>query len=97
MSAAKFLQLLMTRGMLDDATVAKLQQQVSDRKRRVTAESIAKVLVEQGHLTKYQATKLVGEVTTGAETVADVPSPAGQDSAAASPPESDAELGLAPE
>ncbi|MFV1969011.1 MAG: PQQ-binding-like beta-propeller repeat protein, partial [Pirellulaceae bacterium] len=67
MSAARFLQLLEKSGMLDEATIAELHQQVADSAHRVTAESVAKVLVDKGHLTKFQATRLVGEATTDSD------------------------------
>jgi outer membrane protein assembly factor BamB/TolA-binding protein len=67
MSAARFLKLLEDSGMLDDATISELRDQIADAKHRVTAESIAKALVDKGHLTKFQATRLVGQATEGEE------------------------------
>lgn len=67
MSAKKLLDMLERNGLLEDAVMADLRKQVADGKGKVTAETIAKVLVDKGHLTKFQATKLVGEATAGEE------------------------------
>lgn len=67
MSATRLLQLLESRGMLDRSVIADLRKQVAQSKYKVSAESIAKVLVDKGFLTRYQATKLVGEATAGGE------------------------------
>ncbi len=66
MSARKFIQRLQQQGLLDDVVLAELRKQMADSKTRVTAELVAKTLVDKGHLTKFQATKLVGEVTAEA-------------------------------
>jgi len=61
MSAKKFVQLLEDNGVLDASTLRELRRQLSDKK--VSAATIARALVEKGKLTKFQATKLVGEAT----------------------------------
>ncbi|MDA1051309.1 MAG: PQQ-binding-like beta-propeller repeat protein [Planctomycetota bacterium] len=61
MSAKKFVQLLEASGALDPSTLREVRRQVSEKK--VSAATIAKALVEKGKLTKFQATKLVGEAT----------------------------------
>ena len=63
MYAEQFLDELEKRGLLDDRVLVELREQVSQIKTRVTPESIAKLLVDNGHLTRFQATKLVGEIT----------------------------------
>ena len=61
MSAKKFVQLLEDNGALDPATLREVRRQISEK--NVSAETIAKALVKKGKLTKFQATKLVGEAT----------------------------------
>ena len=90
MSATRLLQLLESRGMLDRSVIADLRKQVAQSKYKVSAESIAKVLVDKGFLTRYQATKLVGEATAGGE--ATEKKPPGK-----KPEEEEEELWLAPE
>ncbi|MBI2479417.1 MAG: hypothetical protein HYV60_12535, partial [Planctomycetia bacterium] len=65
MSAKKFIQLLENSGALDASTLRDVRRQISDKK--VSAATIAKALVEKGKLTKFQATKLVGEATASPE------------------------------
>ncbi len=62
MSARDFLDYLASQGLLDKTVLDDLRRQVKDSKSPVTAESIAKLLVNNGHLTKFQATKLVSQV-----------------------------------
>lgn len=69
MLAEQFMDRLEKRGMLDAEVVAELRRQLSQMDSKVTPEAIAKLLVEKGHLTKFQATKLVGEVTAPVENV----------------------------
>ena len=85
MSAKKFLEILDRNGLLEDAIMAELRKQVADGKGKVGAETIAKALVDKGHLTKFQATKLVGEATAEDEV----------ETSAAKKPDDDI-LGLAP-
>ncbi len=61
MSAKKFVQLLEDNGVLDASTLREVRRQISDKK--VSAATIARALVEKGKLTKFQATKFVGEAT----------------------------------
>lgn len=68
MAAAKlFLDRLEQLSLLDEKIIAQLRKQVADSKGPVTAETLAKVLVENGQLTVFQAKKIVGEVTAPAE------------------------------
>ena len=65
MSAKKFVQLLEENGVLDASTLRDVRRQISDKK--VSAATIAKALVAKGKLTKFQATKLVGQATASPE------------------------------
>jgi hypothetical protein len=65
MSAKKFIQLLEENGVLDASTLRDVRRQISDK--QVSAATIAKWLVEKGKLTKFQATKLVGQATATPE------------------------------
>lgn len=67
MSAKDFLNLLEERGLLDPSIIADLRRQVDESTKGVSAETIAKLLVENEHLTRFQATKLVGEATKDIE------------------------------
>ena len=62
MAALQFIALLETRGLLDPEIIVELNRQVEQSKVRVTPEAIAKLLVENGQLTRFQATKLVTEL-----------------------------------
>lgn len=100
MSASKFLQLLEQSGMLEKSLITELRKQVAESKFKVSAESVAKLLVDKGHLTKFQATKFVGQATEEEEaterTKTSRTSPAQPAVPKAQPPEEE-ELGLAPE
>lgn len=62
MAASQFIALLESRGLLDPEIIAELHRQVEQTKGRITPEAIAKLLVENGQLTRFQATKLVTEL-----------------------------------
>ncbi|HUP81866.1 MAG TPA: hypothetical protein VM260_25165, partial [Pirellula sp.] len=62
MAASQFISLLESRGLLDPEIIVELNRQVEQSKGRVTPEAIAKLLVENGQLTRFQATKLVTEL-----------------------------------
>ena len=62
MAASKFIELLESRGLLDPEIIGELYRQVEQSKVRVTPEAIAKLLVDNGQLTRFQATKLVTEL-----------------------------------
>ena len=59
MSATKVLDMAEKQGLLDAKAIGELRKQVAESKFVVTAEAIAKVLVDHGHLTAFQARKLV--------------------------------------
>jgi outer membrane protein assembly factor BamB/outer membrane biosynthesis protein TonB len=54
-------------GLADEKILGQLRQQVANAKGPVSAETLAKVLVDKGHLTVFQAKKIVGEVTAARE------------------------------
>jgi outer membrane protein assembly factor BamB len=49
-------------GLLDQEIIEALREQLSQSGARVTPEKIAQLLVENGQLTRFQATKLIGEL-----------------------------------
>src|SRR5690606_30562336 len=53
---------LETGGLLDQEIIEALRQQLEESGARVTPEAVAKLLVDNGHLTRFQATKLIGEL-----------------------------------
>ncbi|HZN32915.1 MAG TPA: PQQ-binding-like beta-propeller repeat protein, partial [Pirellulaceae bacterium] len=59
--ARKVLDLAAEQGLLEPKVIAELRQRVSESKFIITPEAIAKVLVDHGHLTPFQARKLVGQ------------------------------------
>ncbi len=68
----KVLDLAEQQGLLDGKAIAELRRQVAESKFVVTPEAIAKVLVDHGHLTPFQARKLVSQA------IGDEPDPIGQ-------------------
>src|SRR5262245_20045659 len=61
MLARKVLDLAEKQGLLDAKAIVELRRAVEESKFIVTPEAIAKVLVDHGHLTPFQARKLVNE------------------------------------
>jgi outer membrane protein assembly factor BamB len=61
MSAQLFINRLESLGLLDPDVIQELKRQVEQSKYRVKPETLAKVLVENGQLTRFQATKLIAE------------------------------------
>src|SRR5947199_7075241 len=57
----KVLDLAEQQGLLDGKAIAELRKQVAESKFVITPEAIAKVLVDHGHLTPFQARKLVSQ------------------------------------
>jgi outer membrane protein assembly factor BamB len=62
MAASQFIALLESRGLLDPEIIVELYRQVEQSKNRLTPEAIARLLVDNGQLTRFQATKLVTEL-----------------------------------
>ncbi len=52
-------------GTVDHEIIEALRQQLEESGARVTPEAVAKLLVDNGHLTRFQATKLIGELRGG--------------------------------
>src|SRR6478672_11733080 len=57
----KVLDLAEQQGLLDGKAIAELRRQVAESKFVITPQAIAKVLVDHGHLTPFQARKLVSQ------------------------------------
>ncbi|MCA9177873.1 MAG: PQQ-binding-like beta-propeller repeat protein [Planctomycetales bacterium] len=99
MSAHAFLDQLERQRLLDAAIIEDLRRQVDGSSRAVNAETIAKLLVDNGHLTKFQATKLVSDLGDAREEMAAEKDRRKQQARAKSrpaapPPPEDEELGL---
>jgi outer membrane protein assembly factor BamB len=68
MMIENFIDRLEQRGLLDKAVVEELRRKVGRAPgKKITPEAIAKYLVDKGHLTRFQATKLVSEATSYVE------------------------------
>ena len=52
-------------GLLDQEIIEALRDQLQQGGARVTPEAVAKLLVDNGQLTRFQATKLIGELRSG--------------------------------
>lgn len=52
-------------GLLDQEIIDALRQQLDQGGTRVTPEAVAKLLVDNGQLTSFQASKLIGELRSG--------------------------------
>ena len=62
MSANRFIDLLEEQKLLDPEVTVELRRTVAQSKMRVTIESLAKLLVENGQLTRFQATHLISQL-----------------------------------
>ncbi|MFN3190356.1 MAG: PQQ-binding-like beta-propeller repeat protein [Aureliella sp.] len=72
--ASKFIDILEAEGLLSPEVIDELRRQVSESKTRLKPELLAKLLVDNGHLTKFQATKLISSMSDDApEAAADSP------------------------
>ncbi len=60
--AKQFIDLLESQQLLAPDILEELRRQVAESKTRLTTELLAKLLVDNGHLTKFQATKLIAEI-----------------------------------
>ena len=52
-------------GLLDQEIIEALREQLEQSGTRITPEAVAKLLVDNGQLTHFQATKLIGELRSG--------------------------------
>src|SRR5437016_14130538 len=59
--AQRVMDLAEQQELLDGRAIAELRKQVAESKFIITPEAIAKVLVDHGHLTPFQARKLVSQ------------------------------------
>ncbi|NNE01146.1 MAG: PQQ-binding-like beta-propeller repeat protein [Pirellulaceae bacterium] len=62
MLAKELIDQLERRGLLDQEIIEALREQLDQGGTRVTPEAVAKLLVDNGQLTRFQATKLIGEL-----------------------------------
>jgi outer membrane protein assembly factor BamB/TolA-binding protein len=62
MSAGQFISLLEEQGLLDPEVIGELRRSTAESKGRITAESLSKLLVENGQLTRFQATRLISQL-----------------------------------
>src|SRR5262245_31936371 len=74
-SARKFLDRLAERGLLEDQVVQQVRTHIEQSLFEVPADAVAKMLVDKGHLTSFQANKLVAEVTAEVEAEESAPAP----------------------
>ncbi len=97
MSATKVLDMAEKQGLLDGIVISDLRKQVAESKFVVTAEAIAKILVDHGHLTAFQARKLVSTALSEPEAVAPTTPATAKPSPPRTPPPKphESELGLA--
>ncbi|MEL6105450.1 MAG: PQQ-binding-like beta-propeller repeat protein [Planctomycetota bacterium] len=65
MLANELIDQLEQRGLLDQEIIEALREQLDQGGARVTPEAVAKLLVDNGQLTRFQATKLIGELRSG--------------------------------
>lgn len=66
MNVAEFLELLDTYEYLAENQIAALRRQLAQMDEDVTPEQIVNSLLQRGHLTKYQAKRLIAESQSGA-------------------------------
>lgn len=65
MLAKDLIDQLERRGLLDQEIIEALREQLDQGGTRVTPEAVAKLLVDNGQLTRFQATKMIGELRSG--------------------------------
>ena len=61
MLAEKFIDRLQRQGLLEEKVIAELREQIADSRFVITPEAVAKLLVDNGHLTTFQARKAAWE------------------------------------
>ena len=95
MQSNQFLDHLAEKGLLDEEVLSQLRTEVGDAD--VTPEAITKLLVDNGHLTQFQATKLVGDLKDRMRSAKSksAAKPSGKTQNAKQPP-GDPDLDLAP-
>ncbi|MEM7473756.1 MAG: PQQ-binding-like beta-propeller repeat protein [Planctomycetota bacterium] len=88
--ANKFIEILESEDLLSPDILDELRKQVRESKTKLKPELLAKLLVDNGHLTKFQATKLIAGMSD-APSAAEAPPTAG----ATAPANSNDDLGFA--
>ncbi len=68
MQAKQFIDLLEKQGLLDDDILVELRRQVADSKTKVSPEALARLLVDNGQLTRFQAQKLIATLKDAPDT-----------------------------
>ncbi len=82
MMAEQFIDRLQQQGLLDERVVNELRRRLAKIEgKTITPEAVAKFLVDKGHLTRFQATKLVSEITSVNEQAAALDAEAPDDKA----------------
>src|SRR6056297_872207 len=79
MLANELIDLLERRGLLDQEIIEALRDQMRQSGARVTPEAMVKLLVDNNHLTRFQATQLIGELRSSQYGEATEEAPAGED------------------
>ncbi len=77
--AKQFIDLLESQQLLAPDILDELRRQVDESKSRLTSELLARLLVDNGHLTKFQATKLIADLKDAQPTAAAGPKPVEQE------------------
>ncbi|MEM8910961.1 MAG: PQQ-binding-like beta-propeller repeat protein [Planctomycetota bacterium] len=67
MLANELIDRLEQRGLLDQEIIEALREQLAQTGGRVKPEAVAKLLVDNGQLTRYQATELIGEIRSAGD------------------------------
>ena len=65
--AKQFIEQIAALQLLSPTIIEELRRQVAESKSRLTPELIARLLVDNGHLTKFQATKLIADLKGDSE------------------------------
>jgi hypothetical protein len=74
MMVGQFIDRLEQQGLLDKSVVDELRRKVAKAQgKKITPEAIARYLVDSGHLTRFQATRLINEITRSAPEAAGEP------------------------
>jgi outer membrane protein assembly factor BamB len=79
--ALKFIDLLDAQDLLSPEIVDELRRQASDGQSRLTPELIASLLVDNGHLTRFQASKALSDLSSDGPEAAALQGKAGRDTA----------------
>ena len=78
MQAKQFIEQIAALQLLSPTILEELRRQVAESKSRLTPELIARLLVDNGHLTKFQATKLIADLKGESESASSPKTASGQ-------------------